>query len=210
MRRSPHFLARAASAAITTALADTRRLRERGRTRSSRDVPEIMVMEEMRRPRQTHSSSAAPTTRRRDRSRATRRAACRRSRPISRATASAWRAGSRSPQHPLTARVAVNRAWRMLRPRPRRDAGGLRQPGRLPTHPELLDWLAGAFIDEGWDMKALHRLIVTVARRSAVVRRDRARPCARDPDNQLLARGPEGDGCWRRRSATARSPPAGC
>jgi Protein of unknown function (DUF1553) len=61
--------------------------------------------------------------------------------------------------------------------------------GRLPTHPELLDFLADRFMKTGWDVKALHRLIVT----SEAFQRTSAVPpamAARDPDNQLLARGP--------------------
>jgi len=59
----------------------------------------------------------------------------------------------------------------------------------LPTHPELLDWLAGWFMDNGWDVKALHRLILNSAtyRQSSQAPRDLV---ARDPDNLLLARGP--------------------
>jgi hypothetical protein len=62
--------------------------------------------------------------------------------------------------------------------------------GKLPTHPELLDWLAGWFMDNGWDVKALHRLIVTSAtyRQSSQTSREMAE---RDPDNTLLARGPK-------------------
>jgi hypothetical protein len=60
----------------------------------------------------------------------------------------------------------------------------------LPTHPELLDWLADWFMDKGWDVKALHRLIVN----SAAFRQSSQAPrelVARDPDNTLLARGPK-------------------
>ncbi len=61
--------------------------------------------------------------------------------------------------------------------------------GRLPTHPELLDYLAARFVESGWDVKALHRLIVS----SATFQQSSHVPAAiaaRDPDNQLLARGP--------------------
>jgi hypothetical protein len=95
-----------------------------------------------------------------------------------------------SPEHPLTARVAVNRAWQM-------DFGmGLVKTlddfgvqGESPSHPELLDWLATEFVRNGWDMKALHRLIVTSAsyRQSS---RARAALRQRDPENRVLARGP--------------------
>jgi hypothetical protein len=95
------------------------------------------------------------------------------------------------PQNPLTARVAVNRAWRMHFGRglvlTEEDFG---TQGKLPTHPELLDWLAATFVESHWDLKALHKLIVT----SATYRQSsQASPqlLAKDPDNQLLARGPK-------------------
>jgi hypothetical protein len=61
--------------------------------------------------------------------------------------------------------------------------------GRLPSHPELLDWLAARFVRDGWDVKALHRLIVSsdTFRQSSAASREQL---ARDPDNVLLARGP--------------------
>jgi mono/diheme cytochrome c family protein len=95
-----------------------------------------------------------------------------------------------SPEHPLTARVAVNRAWQMF------FGTGLVKTlddfgvqGESPSHPELLDWLATEFVRAGWDVKALHRLIVT----SATYRQSsQATPVLRqrDPENRLLARGP--------------------
>jgi hypothetical protein len=92
--------------------------------------------------------------------------------------------------HPLTARVAVNRAWQM------HFGSGLvgtaedfGSQGSKPTHPALLDWLARWFVSSGWDVKALHRLIVS----SATFRQaSSASPAlrGRDPENRLLARGP--------------------
>ena len=94
-------------------------------------------------------------------------------------------------QNPLTSRVVVNRIWRMHFGRglvaSQEDFGS---QGKLPTHPELLDWLAGWFMDHGWDVKALHRLIVTSAtyRQSSQAARELVE---RDPDNTMLARGPK-------------------
>ncbi|MCO6456937.1 MAG: DUF1553 domain-containing protein [Pirellulaceae bacterium] len=94
------------------------------------------------------------------------------------------------PRHPLTARVAVNREWQHFfgegLVRTSEDFG---TRGERPSHPALLDWLAGEFIRGGWDRKQLHRLIVTSAtyRQSS---RTTAESWERDPQNRLLARGP--------------------
>ena len=94
------------------------------------------------------------------------------------------------PDHPLTARVAVNRLWALCF-----GEGLVRTPndfgaqGAVPTHPELLDWLAVRYVDSGWDTKALLRLLVT----SATYRQSSVTPSLlrqRDPANQLLARAP--------------------
>ncbi|MEN9678390.1 MAG: hypothetical protein RIS76_4286 [Verrucomicrobiota bacterium] len=93
-------------------------------------------------------------------------------------------------QNPLTARVTANRAWKQHFGRglvnTLNDFGA---QGQLPSHPELLDWLASSFMDSGWDLKALHKVIVMSAtyRQSSDASPDRV---ARDPDNRLLARGP--------------------
>jgi hypothetical protein len=93
-------------------------------------------------------------------------------------------------RNPLTARVAVNRAWEQLFGRGLVETSedfGTR--GTPPSHPELLDWLATELVRGGWHMKALHKLIVS----SAAYRQSSAAPpvlVERDPDNRLLARGP--------------------
>ena len=93
-----------------------------------------------------------------------------------------------SRDNPLTARVAMNRLWARLFGRglveTEEDFG---TQGTLPTHPELLDWLAVEFMDRGWDVKAMLRLMVTSAtyRQSAV---QSPQLLALDPRNQWLAR----------------------
>jgi mono/diheme cytochrome c family protein len=93
-----------------------------------------------------------------------------------------------SPEHPLTARVAVNRLWQELFGRglvATSDNFGVR--GDRPSHPELLDWLAVQFQRDGWSVKSLLRRIVLseTYRQSSAARPDLA---ARDPLNKLLAR----------------------
>ena len=95
-----------------------------------------------------------------------------------------------APEHPLTARVAVNRYWqRMFGSGLVKTSEDFGIQGELPSHPELLDWLALEFIRSGWDIKYMQRLIVNSAtyRQSSRVGRDAYRT---DPENRLLARGP--------------------
>jgi hypothetical protein len=94
------------------------------------------------------------------------------------------------PANPLTARVAVNRMWQLHFGRGLvRTAEDFGTQGEYPTHPELLDWLASEFVKSGWDVKHMHRLIVTSATygQSSRVTRELLE---RDPGNKLLARGP--------------------
>ncbi len=153
------------------------------------DVPEIMVMREMDQPRPVHvlrrgvydekgdvvlpgtpeALGAFPDTL-----------------PHNRLGLARW---IFSRDNPLTARVAVNRFWQ------RHFGTGLvstaedfGNQGALPSHPELLDYLAAEFIESGWDVKAMHRRIVTSAtyRQSSNVSEELMEL---DPDNRLLARG---------------------
>ena len=103
-------------------------------------------------------------------------------------------------ENPLTARVTVNRAWQMMFGRGLVEtADNFGTQGARPTHPELLDWLASEFVQptsggltspgSPWDMKRLLRLIAL----SATYRQSSKAPPglrARDPQNDLLARGP--------------------
>jgi len=94
--------------------------------------------------------------------------------------------------NPLTARVAVNGYWRVFFGTGIvRTVEDLGTQGEKPSHPELLDWLACEFVRSGWDVKAMHRLIVTSATyRQSEALSARAREL--DPENRLLARGPRG------------------
>ena len=91
------------------------------------------------------------------------------------------------PDHPLTARVIVNRVWQYHFGR-----GIVATPsdfgtrGRAPSHPELLDWLATEFVSQGWSFKKLHRMILlSAAYRQSADAGPEAK--VKDPENQLLS-----------------------
>ena len=156
-----------------------------------REVPTVMVMEELATPRETHllkrgaydlpGEIVQPS--------------------VPEQLLGAWPPGApknrlglaqwlTKPDHPLTARVVVNRFWQQLFGQGLvKTSENFGVQGESPSHPELLDWLAREFIDSGWDVKALVKRIVL----SAVYRQDSAASpelVARDPENRLLARGP--------------------
>jgi hypothetical protein len=106
---------------------------------------------------------------------------------------SAWARWLTSPDHPLTARVHVNRVWqRYFGEGIVSTSDNFGHLGARPTHPELLDWLAVDFAESGWKMKALHRQIVlSSVYRQMSTRGDQPEAQAReriDPGNQLLGR----------------------
>jgi hypothetical protein len=95
-----------------------------------------------------------------------------------------------SPDHPLTARVFVNRLWQH-----HFGAGVVKTVndfgtrGDRPSHPELLDWLAATFVENGWRLKPMHRLLVlsSAYRQSSTGRSPQAAAAAvSDPENRLL------------------------
>jgi hypothetical protein len=91
--------------------------------------------------------------------------------------------------NPLTARVAVNHVWMRHFGKPLvPTVANFGLNGKKPTHPELLDWLAVQFMDDGWSMKKLHRLIVTsdTYRLGSVSTRLPAANLALDPENRYL------------------------
>lgn len=184
-----YFLARQ-SEPYRAALADLKKLRVQQNDLQN-SIPEIMTMEEMPRRRVTHLlkrgaydapgeivqpevPSALPQL-----------AA---DAPRNRLGLANWLVDKNNP---LAARVAVNRIWKLHFGR-----GIVATPddfgsqGRLPSHPELLEWLAGWFMENSWDVKALHRLIVSSATYQQSSRATKEL-LERDPENRLLARGPK-------------------
>ncbi len=160
------------------------------RNKEMEKIPEIMVMEEMKKPRAAHillrGAYDAPG---------------KEVQPDVPNAILPWPAGLRKdrlglakwlmdPKNPLTARVAVNRYWQLyFGTGLQKNADNFGNQGGFPTHPQLLDWLAVTFRESGWDVKALQKLIVL----SATYRQSSyAKPelLAKDPDNSLLARGP--------------------
>lgn len=107
--------------------------------------------------------------------------------PANRLTLARWLV---SEENPLTARVIMNRHWETLFGRGLvRTSEDFGFQGELPTHPELLDWLALEFMKRGWSQKEMHKLIVTSAtyRQSSKVTPELLE---RDPENLWLARAP--------------------
>ncbi len=92
-----------------------------------------------------------------------------------------------SPDHPLTARVTVNRIWQHFFGQGLvRTADNFGSQGDYPSHPELLDWLATEFIRLNWDVRALQKLIVS----SGTYQQSSVQSGPADADNRLLSRGP--------------------
>jgi hypothetical protein len=196
-RDSPHhaatlrlgFLEKEAPAPIREAHQNLVRLTRR-KEAFEESVPTVMVMEEMKNPRETrilvrgeYNRPGKPVT-------AGVPAALHplgADAPRNRLALAQWLV---DPANPLTARVVVNRWWQMYF-----GSGIVRTvedfgvQGERPSHPELLDWLATELVRTGWDVKRLQKTIVS----SATYRQSSRLTSAlrdRDPDNRLLARGP--------------------
>ncbi|MEN9572270.1 MAG: hypothetical protein RL514_125 [Verrucomicrobiota bacterium] len=153
-------------------------------------VKEIMVMRELPQPKKSYVLWRGEYNHRREEVG-----------PITPAALSPWPAGAprnrlglaqwlTAPNHPLLARVTVNRIWQSLFGRGLvKTAEDFGSQGEKPLYPEVLDWLSLRFIQSGWDVKALMKTIVM----SGVYRQRSfadAQTMADDPDNQWLARGP--------------------
>ena len=93
-------------------------------------------------------------------------------------------------KNPLTARVFVNRIWQMHFGKGLTSTtDDLGSQGALPNYPELLDWLSVQFINSGWNIKQLHKLIL-LSETYQQSSKNSDRIMAQDPENNLLARGP--------------------
>jgi len=153
-------------------------------------IPITLVMEEMEKPRPTFVLLRGAYDRKGEPVTATTPAhlpAFLAGQPTNRLGLARWLV---DPGNPLTARVIVNRLWQSV------FGTGLVQTsedfgtrGELPSHPELLDWLANEFVRTGWDVKRMMKLLVMSATYWQDSR-DTPELRAIDPDNRLLARGP--------------------
>ena len=94
-----------------------------------------------------------------------------------------------NPDNPLSTRSIVNRIWQYHFGRGlAENANNLGKMGKKPTHPELLDWLARRFADDGWSLKEMHRLLMTSqAYQRTDQPEDREGVAERDPNNDLLS-----------------------
>jgi hypothetical protein len=177
------------SPAFQRQLKTLEKLREE-RNKVAEEVPEVMVMEEMPRPRPTYVLERGVYDAPGEKVRPDVPASVLpfpQNLPPNRLGLAQWLL---HPDHPLTARVAVNRYWQnYFGTGLHKNADNFGNQGGLPSHPELLDWLAVTFRESGWDVKAMQKLIVLSAtyRQSSTVRPELLE---QDPENEWLARGP--------------------
>ena len=175
--------------AVLQATADLRAARV-ARSKVVDPIQEIMVMREMEKERPTYLLNRGAYDQRAQAVESGTPAALHpfpQKMPRNRLGLARWLA---DPANPLTARVTVNRYWQMLFGRGLvSTANDFGNQGNIPRHPELLDWLAADFVEHGWDVKRLLKLMVT----STVYRQETKGAkelVARDPHNLLLGRAP--------------------
>jgi hypothetical protein len=155
-----------------------------------REIPETLVMEDLDKPRQAYIFKRGVYKNRGENVSATTPAVLpplAPALPRNRLGLARWLV---SGQHPLTARVLVNRLWKQyFGTGIVRTAEDFGIRATLPTHPELLDYLATELVDSKWDLKKLHKRIVLSATYRQAATTSKAK-LERDPENLLLARGP--------------------
>lgn len=155
-----------------------------------KSIPATLVMEDRKEPRQAHVLERGQYTEKRDAvSSAVPQwiAPLPEDAPNNRLGLASWLV---SPENPLTARVTVNRFWlQHFGTGLVKTAEDFGIQGEQPSHPELLDWLAMKFIESGWDMKQLHKLIMMSAtyQQSSTVTPQQLQ---KDQENRMLSRGP--------------------
>ena len=153
-------------------------------------IPSTLIMQERKQPRQAHILERGQYTEKREKVSSEVPAWLGtpvENAPSNRLGLAQWLV---SPTHPLTARVTVNRFWQhYFGTGLVKTSENFGVQGEQPSHPALLDWLAVDFIESGWDMKRLQKLIVMSAayRQSSHVSEG---TLVADPQNRLLARGP--------------------
>jgi hypothetical protein len=188
-RLRTYYLEHDAAESLRSAWTELKALQTEQRS-VEKSVLTTMVMDEMKKPRETHVLARGDYRNRGEKVEAGVPAVLPelpKDAVRSRLTLARWFV---NPSHPLTARVAVNRFWQMYfgsgLVKTSENFGSQSEP---PSHPELLDWLATEFVRTGWDMKAVQRLIVTSAtyRQASRVTHELLE---KDPENRLLARGP--------------------
>ncbi|MFM8393310.1 MAG: DUF1553 domain-containing protein, partial [Acidobacteriota bacterium] len=191
-RLREHFLTRVAPAAIQQKYEELKQLRKQKKAIDA-EILNVMVMDELKTPRETFVLARGDYRNKTEKVTASVPAVLpplprgEAGKAPNRLTLARWLV---DPQHPLTSRVAVNRYWQIFFGhgivKTSEDFGS---QGDQPFHPELLDWLANEFVRSGWNVKSMHRLIVTSA---AYRHSSKATPLLleKDPENRLLARGP--------------------
>lgn len=184
-----YFVAHAASDTLRNAYAEMNAATHKLQA-FAESLPSVMVMEEMQQPRETHILMRGQYDQPGERVTYGVPAALSslpKDGPRNRLGLAQWLV---SKDHPLTARVQVNRIWQLhFGTGLVKTAEDFGSQGEWPSHPELLDWLAIEFPARGWDVKWLQRQLLT----SSTYRqqsRTTAEMAERDPENRLLARGP--------------------